>query len=215
MATLMPVIRKAFTKGVGASKLSSVLRVEQRESALNVRLPKPVWPGPGDDLVEPRGKPVTALRLCRQLAFQVDADPNGVANDVERFGEETAAAYVRAVLARLVAAVGKPDTSLPDVRELRRRARALGLPCRAVAGPTLYDTVKDLSDASVEKVVLEPRWPDQRALVLSLTSKGPWVEELEPLFVIEWVPVAGLSVRLEAARRLYLHNADACYLYER
>ena len=217
MATLMPMIRRAFKKGVEARELSSVLRVEQRESALNVRLAEPAWPGPGDDLVDPQGTPVTALRLCRELVLPVDADPECVEHKLEGFGEDTAAAYLRAVLAKLVAAAGMPATAPakpPDAVELRTRAKALGLPCRVVVGPTLYSTVKDLSDAFLEKPVLELSWPDQRALMLSLTSKGPWVEELEPAFVIEWEPAANRSVSLKAARRLYLHNADACYLYE-
>jgi hypothetical protein len=81
------------------------------------------------------------------------------------------------------------------------------------AGPTLYNMFKGLGDPLVEKVPPEARWPAERALMLSLTEKGPWVEELEPAFVIEWAPAANLSVTLTATRRLYLHNAATCYLY--
>jgi len=124
---------------------------------------------------------------------------------------------VRAILARLVAAADRPAIAPvppPDADELKARAKALGLPCRVVVGPALYSTHRELSDAFVEEVVLESSWPYQRALVLPLTSRGPWVEELEPAFVLEWGPAASLSVSLEAARRVYLHNINACYLYE-
>jgi len=218
MEKLMPAIRKAFNKGVAAHKLSSVLRVEARESALNVRLPEPKWPGPCDDLVEPQGAPETALRLCRALNLPpVGTDRAQVEEAVERFGEDTAAAYFRAVLAKLVAAADRPipaATTPPTAAQLRTQAKALGLPCRVVAGPTLYSTIKDLRDAYVEKVLLESQWPSQRALVVPLTSKGPWIEELEPEFVLEWAPAGTRAATLEASRRLYLRNAGACYLFE-
>ncbi len=219
MVKLMPAIRKAFNKGVAAQKLSSVLRVDPRESALNVRLPDPDWPGPGDDLVGPGKTPETALRLCRSLDLQpVGTDKAQVEEEVERFGADTAAAYVRSILAELAAAAGKPSpaptTPPPTWKNLRAWAVDLGLPCRVVAGPSLYTNIKNLSDAFLEKAVLESTLPSESALVLSLTSKGPWVEELEPEFVIEWTPKGKRSVSLEASRRLYLHNAGACYLYE-
>jgi len=216
MATLMPAIRKAFKQGVEKHALSAALRVELRESALNLRLPNPEWPGPGDALVEPAGTPVTALRLCRELKLpSVDVEPQSVEEDLAKFGEETAQVYAQAVLSRLVAqAVKHPNATAPDADALRARAKLLGPPCRVVAGPGLHAAVKDLSDVLVEDVKAASDWPDQRALLLPLTSKGPWVEELEPEFVIEWEPDAGRAVNLQVSRRLYLHNAGTGYLYE-
>lgn len=218
MVTLMPIIREAFKKGAEEHKLSSVLQVEQQESALNVRLLQPKWPKPGDNLVRPQEHPETAWRLCRERPLQpVHADQATVKREAEQFGKDTAAVYVRAVLSKLVDAADKrviATTKQPDVAQLHKWAEELGLPCRVVAGPALYSTFDEkLSDAYVESVVLEEKWPPHRALVLSLTSEGPWVEELEPMFVIEWARISDDSVRVEAARRLYVNKPGACILY--
>lgn len=215
MATLMPTIRKAFKRGIDPHPLSSVMRVDQRESALNVRLPDPAWSEPGDHLGEPTGPVELALRLCRNLEFSVERNPAALEGDIQSFGEHTGKAYIRVVLERLVASA-RPMAAgtIPDADELRRCAKLLGLPCRVVAGPTLHHALQELSDNYVDKVVLERDWPPHRALVMLSTSDGPWVEELEPEFLLEWEPKVSPSVRLLATRRIFLHNEDMCFLYE-
>ena len=183
MRKLMPQIRTSFVKGANRTKLTSVVRVETRESVGNVRLPEPGWPGPSDELVEPANEPDKASRLYRELSVTPMAtDEMTLLADVTSFGEET--------------------------------AEQLGMPCRIVAGPGIYPTIKDLSDPYIEEVVLENRWSACRILMLPLTSTGPWVEELEVGFLIDWALGVNDSVTLGAGQRLYVHNAESCYLYD-
>ncbi|TCC53448.1 hypothetical protein E0H75_07085 [Kribbella capetownensis] len=226
MAKLMPLIRAAFADRFAATslksgakappKLRSLLRVELRESALSVRLPDPEWPDPDDALVKPKGTPVTALRLCREMTLKVlDRQQQQIMDDVEQFGESTAEVYRKVVLDALLDAATRHAPGRPDAQELSTRATNLGVPCRVVAGSKLGLTAKDIGPSCVDgEVEVEADWPDERALVLSLRANGPWVEELDPEFVVEWEHAAAAgSVRLLASRRLYLNKPEKCYLY--
>lgn len=216
MATLMPLVRKAFNKCAEDHQLSQVLRVDLRESAANVRLPDPEWPEPSDALVEPRGTPEKALRLCRRVVLHPLVDRDQAERQAGEFAEETAAAYVRAVVNALADKARQPrprPAHPPGKQQLHATARSLGMPCRVVAAPDGFSELEKMSDAYVDGVVLESSWEGDQALVLSLRSHGPWVEELEPEFVLAWEPRPDRSVTLEASRRLFVHRADTCYLY--
>ena len=216
MRKLMPQIRTSFVKGANRTKLTSVVRVETRESVGNVRLPEPGWPGPSDELVEPANEPDKASRLYRELSVTPMAtDEMTLLADVTSFGEETAEAYRRAVLETVASGASEaPPAGPPNEHDLRARAERLGMPCRIVAGPGIYPTIKDLSDPYIEEVVLENRWSAYRILMLPLTSTGPWVEELEVGFLIDWALGGNDAVTLGAGQRLYVHNAESCYLYD-
>ena len=217
MATLMPLFRRAFEKGAAQHTLSTLMRVVPRESALNVRLPDPKWPGPSDLLASPRGATETALRLCREMQLNTTSEQAEVEEDAEIFGKETAEIYVQAVLDQLVAGAGRPrqqPTDVPTVDALQQQALQMGIPCKVLAGASVFTKHEKLSDPYIEKVVLQPHWPSQRALLVSMTSTGPWVEELEPTFVLEWEFGAGSNAKVQAHRRLFLHDLDQGFLFE-
>ncbi len=215
MAELMPLIRKAFKQGTEKHKLSDVLRVELSESALNVRLPDPKWPAASDALVAPAGTPVTALRLFREVEIKpLKGTPKPPEETLSEFAEETTAAYVNAVVAQVIASIAQPyDNTEPDAQVLHKQAIALGPPCRVLVGADLYSTLEGTSDALVNEVQSAP-WEGRRTLVLPLTLKGPWVEELDPEFIIDWESGAAGWVKVQASRRLYLHNAGEAHLYD-